>query len=140
MHAARLALTLAALLASGGAAAGTGTGPQSTEGLYQLHCSGCHGPDGSGMPPQIPNLRESLPRLLTSAEGRDYMLRVPGVARATVPEQDLARILNWLGSELTPAGTPVTSFTVENIRRARQNPLSDPFTVRRQLLLPEDDY
>ena len=49
---------------------------------YLLHCSGCHLPDGTGAPPEVPSLRGPMGALVATAEGRDYIARVPEVAQA----------------------------------------------------------
>ncbi len=46
---------------------------------YLLACRGCHLVDGSGVPPEVPSLRNTLGQFLSSKEGRGYLVRVPGV-------------------------------------------------------------
>lgn len=91
------------------------------------------------MPPAIPDLRSSLPRLIDSAEGRDYLLRVPGVARASASDAELALIMNWLTASLGESAAQPPRFVPADIAAARRRPLIDPAAVRRQLL-PDDDY
>lgn len=90
------------------------------------------------MPPQIPDLRASLPRLLASAAGRDYALRVPGVAMSIAGEQQVLTILNWLLPSLIPGGARFAPFTLAEVAIARRSPLTDPMPARALLL--DDGY
>lgn len=90
------------------------------------------------MPPAIPDLRSSLPRLIGSAEGRDYLLRVPGVARASASDAELALIMNWLRHTLCQSSSLAPEFSAADIAAARRQPLIDPATLRRQLLSDSD--
>lgn len=95
---------------------------------YQLHCSGCHRPDGSGDGRVVPSLRELGP-LLDVPGGRDYLVRVPGVAQAPLASAELAPLLNYVLREMAGAGSfaPFTESEVESLRRA---PLRDPVAER----------
>lgn len=135
----RMLLTLALCAATESARAELGTPPTQMPGLYALHCSGCHGMDGSGMPPAIPNLRASLPRLLPDPRGREYLLRVPGVARSDASPEQIAGILNWIRDDLLTQRLSTPDFTAAEVARARREPLSDPSTVHHGLL-PDETY
>jgi len=63
---------------------------------FQLHCMGCHLADGSGQPGRVPSVRRSLILFSTSPEGRDYVIRVPGVAQSPLSDEDTAALLNWM--------------------------------------------
>ncbi|MDB5970927.1 MAG: Cytochrome c in methylamine utilization cluster [Hydrocarboniphaga sp.] len=108
------------------------------ETLYALNCSGCHGRDARGMPPQIPDLRASLPLLLSTAAGRGYALRVPGVAMSIATQQQVRTILNWMLPALIPGGERYTPFTLAEVATARRSPLTDPESARALLL--DDGY
>ena len=56
---------------------------------------GCHQYDGSGLPPDVPSLRDDLSYLIGSPAGRDFMLRVPGVIGAPGSAEEVADLLNW---------------------------------------------
>lgn len=116
-----------------------GEPPREAPGLYVLHCSGCHGMDGAGVPTSIPDIRTSLPRLLASPAGRDYVLHVPGVARSDATPAQLAAILNWVNASLTTTSAAAKPFTADEIAAARQTPLTDPAAVRRAVL-NDDTY
>jgi mono/diheme cytochrome c family protein len=129
------AIVTALLLANSGVAV---TATSDGETLYALNCSGCHGWDARGMPPQIPDLRASLPVLLSTAAGRDYALRVPGVAMSIASQQQVQTILNWLLPALIPGGAQFAPFTLNEVAIARRSPLTDPMAARALLL--DDGY
>jgi len=95
---------------------------------YQLHCSGCHRPDGSGDVRVVPSLRELAP-LLDVPGGRAYLVRVPGVAQAPLDSAELAPLLNYVLREIARAESfvPFTESEVESLRRS---PLRDPVAAR----------
>lgn len=102
---------------------------------YVLHCSGCHRLDGSGVEGIAPDLRMIGP-LLDSPQGRAYLGRVPGVAQAPLEDVALARLLNWVLTEI--AGSPPDpAYTAQEIRGLRAEPLRDPLAARRALDTPE---
>jgi mono/diheme cytochrome c family protein len=98
---------------------------------YALHCAGCHGFDGSGSA-QVPSL-SSMARYLDVPGGRDYVVRVPGVAQAPLSDSRLADLLTWL-VERHGANALQPPFTPEEVATLRSRPLLDPFAVRRGLL------
>ena len=59
------------------------------------------------------------------AEGRDFLMRVPGAANSSLSDEALAGVLNWLvreyGGESLPAD--VHRFTREEVAAARRHPL-----------------
>jgi len=102
---------------------------------FLLHCSGCHRADGRGIPGIAPDLRKIGP-LLQTAAGRAYLGRVPGVAQAPVGDEELARLLNWVLSEI--AGTPPDPlYTAREVKALRADPLRDPVAARRALPTPK---
>jgi mono/diheme cytochrome c family protein len=66
---------------------------------YQLHCMGCHAEDGMGQAGKVPPIRSTLAQILAARGGREYVLRVPGVAQSSLGSRDLAGVLNWLVNE-----------------------------------------
>jgi mono/diheme cytochrome c family protein len=95
---------------------------------YQIHCSGCHRPDGSGDVRVVPSLREIGP-LLDVPGGREYLVRVPGVAQAPLDSAELAPLLNYVLREIAGAASfaPFTPSEVESLRRL---PLREPAAER----------
>jgi mono/diheme cytochrome c family protein len=103
---------------------------------YALHCQGCHLADGRATPGSVPALTGSVGRLATSAEGRAYLARVPGVAQAPLGDAELAALLTWVivhfgGSEAPPDFAP---YSADEIGRLRRDPLVDVDAARRALL------
>jgi mono/diheme cytochrome c family protein len=97
---------------------------------YLLSCAGCHKLDGSGSA-RVPSLR-AIDRLLAYDGGRDYVLRVPGVAQAPLSDARLAAMLNWLFGHFG-SGAPTPRFTAAEVERARQEPWRDPRAARAAL-------
>ena len=101
---------------------------------YLLHCSGCHIEDGSGDPPEVPDLRKNLDKLLKSATGRGYMLRVPGVTDTPITPQEMADLMNWLITEFYPELEDFRLISAEEVIRGRATRLANPLEVRQTLL------
>ena len=103
---------------------------------YMLHCRGCHGPDGSGVPGGAPPLQKQVGRFLWVPGGREYLIRVPGTAQSELSDARVARLLNWILYEFSAAEVPVdfAPFTEEEVTRDRRSPLPDVFAARRELM------
>jgi hypothetical protein len=95
------------------------TNPQSD---YVEHCSGCHGMQGDSYPAEIPVLRDRTGYFMCIQEGREYLIRLPNVAYAPIPDnQQLADMMNFvvfgLGGASAPKGTkPFTAAEVAKLR------------------------
>jgi hypothetical protein len=78
---------------------------------------------------------QGLGSLLAAPGGRDYLVRVPGVAQAPLDDERLARLLNFVLRELaaSPAEPP---YEAGEVGRLRQTPLRDPRAERARLTLP----
>ena len=102
---------------------------------YLLHCGGCHLPDARGNPPQVPDLRETLGRIVALPGGRDYLVRVPGASQAPVSDQKLADIVNWVLENFNANTLPADfePLTREEVSRSRKNVLADPLKHRAKL-------
>ena len=101
---------------------------------YLLHCSGCHIEDGSGDPPEVPDLRKNLDKLLRSKTGRRYMLRVPGVTDTPVTPREMAELMNWLIAEFYPELQDFRPFRGDEVVNGRATRLANPLEVRQSLL------
>jgi mono/diheme cytochrome c family protein len=99
---------------------------------YLLHCMGCHGEDGLGLEGQVPSFRNTLARISASPQGRDYVLRVPGVTQATLDDRETAEVLNWVLAEFSTQETArrIAPFTEAEVTRARQQPLLEVNAMR----------
>jgi hypothetical protein len=70
-----------------------------------------------------------------SPTGRDFLMRVPGVATAPLSDADIALLLNWMAHNLSDVPTPASflDFTAEEVGQARRHPLADVSATRGQL-------
>jgi mono/diheme cytochrome c family protein len=107
---------------------------------YLLHCGGCHLADGRGAPPEVPTLIATLGPIVTSQEGRDSIVRVPGATQTPLSDERLAEVMNWVltgfnSETLTPNFRPLTGIEVGE---ARRRVLADPLGFRR-ILWPDYD-
>jgi mono/diheme cytochrome c family protein len=90
---------------------------------YLLHCSGCHHADGAGVPGVVPPL-SGLASFLATPAGRAYLVRVPGVAQASLDDERLAALLNWVMREMSGAD-PKPSYDAREVHALRAEPLRD---------------
>ena len=103
---------------------------------YMLYCQGCHGDQAQGVPGKVPPLAGSLGLFMRSADGRDYLLRVPGAANSALDDAQLTAVLNWLAESFPPAGvTPRPEpFTVAELAKTRRSPLANVKERRREVV------
>jgi mono/diheme cytochrome c family protein len=99
---------------------------------YLLHCGGCHLENGSGNPPEVPDLRRDIDWLAGTAEGRSYLTRVPGASQVPISDARLAAVFNWIFETYYPA-VGVEPFTAAEVAQTRALPLYDPLKARREL-------
>ncbi len=99
---------------------------------YLLHCGGCHLENGSGNPPEVPDLRKDIDWLASSEAGRSYLTRVPGASQVPISHERLAAIFNWMLETYYP-GSSVEPFAADEIAATRSLPLYDPLKTRREL-------
>jgi mono/diheme cytochrome c family protein len=105
---------------------------------YVLQCQGCHMEDGRGLPPEVPTLRDTPGRLVATQAGREYLVRVPGVAQAPITDAELAAVLNWMLVEFSAGTLPrdFAPYRVDEVARLRSRVLGDPQRFRREHLPP----
>lgn len=109
---------------------------ESVDYLYRLHCSGCHGTEGAGSKVgRIPPFSGIVGHFAASQDGRLYLVRVPGVANAALPDDETANLLNyvlrrWAGSDM-PA--EAHDFTAQEVHRLREVHVDDVAALRRRL-------
>ena len=107
---------------------------------YQLHCMGCHLADGSGEAGRVPSLRRSFVLFSATPQGRDFVIRVPGVAQSPLSDADTATLLNWMARNLTdfkqPSGVSpgFSDYSAVEVHSARGRPLAAVKPVRARLL------
>ena len=102
---------------------------------YLLYCMGCHGAQAQGVPGKVPPLASSLALFMRSADGRNYLLRVPGAANSVLSDAQLAAVLNWLTESYgAPGDKRPAPFTVEEVTQVRHTPLPDVQARRREVI------
>jgi hypothetical protein len=103
---------------------------------YMIHCMGCHLDDGRGHPPEVPDLRGEMGRMLQVPGGRPYLVQVPGAAQAPVSNAALAAIVNYMLLTFSRATLPVDfePLSAEEVARWRPDWVHDVMPVRARLL------
>jgi len=103
---------------------------------YALHCMGCHGANAQGVPGKVPPLAHSLVRFMNNAEGRRYVLRVPGAANSMLSDAQLAAVLNWVVAQFDAndpgSGTP--QFEEQEVAANRHRPMAGVLATRTAVL------
>lgn len=118
---------LRAALVAGAIVAGAAPLQADPAGDYMLHCRGCHGADGRGAPPDVPDLRGELAQLVLRPGGREFVMRVPGVTQTELDPGRTAALLNWMVVAFgpLPADSGFVPFTAAEVARFRSQPLVD---------------
>lgn len=103
---------------------------------YMIHCQGCHLPDAVGFSGRVPRMKDFAGYFLHSTEGREFLVRVPGVSTASLPDDEVAELLNWLLHTYSAAQLPrdFTPFSAVEVARLRLSPEGDPAATRRNIL------
>lgn len=103
---------------------------------YQLQCMGCHHADGVGEEGRVPSVRRTLVPFSGTAEGRDFVMRVPGVAQAPLSDAEVAALLNWMARNLSDVPLPegFVDYTAAEVGLARHRPLAAVREVRNRLV------
>ena len=103
---------------------------------YTLQCMGCHTPDGSGVAGRVPSIRTTLLPFARMAEGRQFLVQVPGSAQSTLSNAELAQLLNWMIENLSaePTRKDYKRFTEEEVAGYRTHALVEVRATRERLL------
>lgn len=103
--------------------------------LYTLNCWGCHQPHAEGIPGTVPRLAHSMGYFLETAEGRAYLVRVPGVANSPLKDEQIVQVLNWLLITFNKNELPkdFQPYKLEEIRKWRPHPIANVRAARAQL-------
>ncbi|HJS13023.1 cytochrome C [Sphingopyxis sp.] len=137
-------LAVPALIMATGAAITTPawSGPEAIPGVanpararqnWILSCQGCHRADATGTPQTTPAMAGVVARFLRVPGGREYLVRVPGVATAALSDADLAEVVNWSLMRFDPANVPADfkPYTPTEVGQLRLKPLrAEATTVR----------
>lgn len=97
---------------------------------------GCHTADGSGEPERVPSVRDTLVPFASMAEGRRYLVQVPGVSQSSLTDAETAALLNWMIAHLSSAPVPpsLRAFTEAEVAVYRKAPLVEVAATRQRLL------
>ena len=103
---------------------------------FQLQCMGCHHADGAGEEGRVPSVRRTLVPFSGTAQGRDFVMRVPGVAQAPLSDAEVAALLNWMARNLSDVPVPAdfVDYTAAEVGGARHRPLAAVREARSRLL------
>ena len=95
---------------------------------YILRCSGCHQIDGTGAPTSgVPNIKGVLGHFPRLAEGRAFLVQVPGTSNSALNDAEVAELLNWMLKHFSPNEMPVNfvPYTASEVTRLRAEKLND---------------
>ena len=103
---------------------------------YILNCQGCHLPDGSGSPGNVPRLNNFMGYFLHIDGGREFIVQVPGVAGSPISDQELADVMNWVlrnfsSNELPD---PFIPYNAEEVGQLRKEPQLNIHQRREKLI------
>ena len=103
---------------------------------YMLHCQGCHLPEAEGFAGKVPPMKNFVGYFLHSQEGRDFLIRVPGVAHAALSHDEIAELMNWLVLSFSPGQLPdpFIPYTDTEVATLRDDPERHPEAARRDIL------
>jgi len=104
---------------------------------WVLNCQGCHRLDGSGSDATDPGLAGTVAKFLWVPGGREYLVRVPGVATSPLPDAELAEVVNWMLWRFDREHLPSNfrPFTADEMGPLRSHPLRlEAAGMRRDLL------
>jgi mono/diheme cytochrome c family protein len=92
---------------------------------WTLNCQGCHRPDGTGSEGTAPSLAGTVAKFLWPPGGREYLIRVPGVATSPLSSEELAEVVNWMLWRFDREHLPraFQPFTETEVARWRTQPL-----------------
>ena len=102
---------------------------------YQMHCQGCHTPDGLGAG-NVPRMKDFVGTFLRSQAGREYLVRVPGSATSALADDRLAAVLNWIIDTFAGDSRPQNfrRYTPKEVGALRQAPLNEVEAYRARVL------
>jgi hypothetical protein len=104
---------------------------------FILRCSGCHGLEGTGVPNAgIPAFADVVGVFAADADGRTYLVHVPGVVGSSLTNAAIAGVMNyvmerWAGRSLPADFVP---FTAEEVAARRAIPVTSVVDLRREIV------
>jgi len=101
---------------------------------YQMFCQGCHVADGSGHK-SVPELKGFIHKFMSSQQGREYLIRVPGSANSTLNNEELAELMNWMLREFgNSQEAQWQPYQAEEVGEYRKRPLNETVRYRENLI------
>ena len=103
---------------------------------WMLNCQGCHRADGAATGDAVPAL-SGVAKFLSVPGGREYLIRVPGVAMAPMDDESIAELTNWMLYEFDKENIPqdFERYSANEVGALRKSPLgSEAGTVRAELI------
>jgi hypothetical protein len=106
---------------------------------WTLNCQGCHRLDGSGSDATAPGIAGTIAKFLLVPGGREYLIRVPGVATSPLSNADLAEVMNWMLWRFDKEHLPASfqPYTAAEIAPLRARPLRLEASQMRSSLLSQ---
>lgn len=103
---------------------------------YKIHCQGCHLAHAVGFPARVPRMNDFVGYFMHSDAGREFLIRVPGVATSSLPDDELTELMNWLLLTYSADQLPADfePFTVAEVAKLRTDPEGDPEATRKRIL------
>jgi hypothetical protein len=74
--------------------------------------------------------------LIATQAGRDYLVRVPGVAQTPMTDEQVAEVLNWVLQNFNAETLPADfrPYTAEEVAAVRGKVLTNPLQAREEIL------
>lgn len=107
---------------------------------YQLQCLGCHLSHGEGAPRNdTPRMTGFVGNFLRVEGGREFLVRVPGVAQAALSDAQIAELLNWIldpAHGMAGASTPADfrPYSAEEVGQVRRQAILNLPATRAELI------
>lgn len=103
---------------------------------YMLHCQGCHLPGAEGSAGRVPPMNDFVAYFLHSQAGREFLIRVPGVAHAALTDAEVSELMNWLLRSFSKEQLPTEfiPFTVAEVSELRRDVEQSPASARALIL------
>lgn len=101
---------------------------------YLLRCSGCHGLEGDGViAGGIPPFPGFIDIFFRDEESRLYLMHVPGVVSASLTDQEIAEVMNYVLDRWGTPGSNAAYFSEEEVTHLRAKSVPDVVVLRRSI-------
>jgi hypothetical protein len=132
---------LAAVLASAVGFVSAADKPYSNQARidFLLHCSGCHAQDGRGLEHKgIPALKDQVGYFLRTEGGRAYLMQIPGLLSAGMPDARAADVTNYILARFAGTSLPeiFVPYSADEAKRYRESRPAD-IPGKRRILAAE---